>query len=161
VWRPVAIAIAMLVAVNFVARLIVRLADPDTETEFVVGLASLGAMATVAAVLAFLWTKRHATARVVQDALVVVTVTSILVTLVGPFVFGKTLGDFGTFTEWLAVFLLQLLICFAVLGIGVFTGSLLAIAVGVDPTSRAWKEQAARVPAATKPKAKPKAKVKK
>ena len=154
VLRADAIAIAALVAVNLVARLVVRVADPGTNAEFIVGLASLSAMAVLAAAFAFVWMKRHETSRVVQDSIVVVTITSILVTLVGPFVFGRTLGDFDGFSAWLAVFLLQLFICLAVLAVGVLIGSVLAVAFGLDQTTRAWRAQAGRDRAAKKAKAK-------
>jgi hypothetical protein len=155
-WRADAVAIAALVAVNVVARLIVRVADPGANAEFIVGLASLGAMGVLAAVFAFVWTKRYPSPKVVSDSLIVVSITGVLVTLVGPFVFGKTLGDYAGFGEWFAVFLLQLFICLAVLAAGVVIGALIAIALGIDPTSRAWKAQAARVPAAARKAKKPK-----
>jgi hypothetical protein len=154
VLRADAIAIAALVAVNLVARLAVRIADPGSNAEFIVGLASLGAMAVLAAAFAFVWMKRHETSRVVQDSIVVVTITSVLVTLVGPFVFGRTLGDFDGFSAWFAFFLLQLFICLAVLAVGAVIGSILAIAFGLDPTTRAWRAQAGRDRAAKKAKAK-------
>jgi hypothetical protein len=155
-WRADAVAIVALVAVNVVARLIVRVANPGSDAEFVVGLASLGAMGVLAAVFAFVWTKRYPSPRVVSDSLVVVSITGVLVTLVGPFVFGKTLGDYPGFGDWFAVFLLQLFICLAVLAVGVVVGALIAIALGIDPTSRAWKAQASRIPASARKAKKPK-----
>jgi hypothetical protein len=139
-WGAVAIAVAALVAINLVARLVVRLSGAGDDTELMIGLWSLGAMVVGLAVAAFVWSRRYLVPRVIGDALVVVGASSLLVTLVGPFVSGGS-----PFRDGLGTYLLQLFVCLMVLGIGVTIGMLVAMALGLDPKSRAWKRQAERV----------------
>ena len=145
-WVPIAVVTAALVAVNLVARLVVRLrgteVGPDAleSAEFVVGLWSLwslGAMGLCLAVAAFLWTRRHALGRVVADLVAVILAGSLLVSVVGPYVSGS-----GPLESGFSFFLLLFLFCVAVLTVGATIGSLLAIAFGLDPKSRAWQAYA-------------------
>jgi hypothetical protein len=140
-------AIGALVLVNVAARLIVRLTGSDSDTQFVIGLWSLGAMVVVAAVAAFVWARRNLMARVVADGLIVVVTTSLLVTLFGPFVSGNSPFLDAPFGDAFADFLLQLSVCLAVLGIGAMIGVLVTMALGLDPKSRAWKAQSERIKA--------------
>jgi hypothetical protein len=139
-WVAVAIAVAGLVAINLVARVVVRLVGPTEDAEFVIGLWSLGAMLVAIAVAAFVWTRRYVVPRVLMDAAVVIGVTSLIVTVVGPFVSGG-----GLHRDSPGDILLQFSVCAGVLGVGVAIGLLGAMALGMDPTSRAWKYQAERV----------------
>jgi hypothetical protein len=139
-WQPVAVAIVVLLGVNLAARLAVRLAGPGNDAVFVIGLWSLGAMVVALAVATFLWTKRYLVPRVLGDVLVVIGVSALLVTLVGPFVSGGAPFDNG-----FGGYLIQLGACIGVQAVGATLGLLLAMALGLDPKSRAWKRQAQSV----------------
>jgi hypothetical protein len=140
VWSRVGIVAAALVAVNLVARLIVRIAGPGDDAEFVIGLWSLGAMVVVLAVAVFLWARRYVVPLVLSYAGVVIVASSILVTVVGPYVSGGS-----PFQSGFGTYLLQLAICAGILGVATTLGLFTALALGLDPTSRAWKRQAERV----------------
>ena len=139
-WSRVAIVVAALVAVNLLARLGVRLAGPDDSTEFVIGLWSIGAMMVVLAVAVFLWARSYLVPRVLTFAGTAIGVSALLVTLLGPFVSGGS-----PFENGINAFLFQILVCMLVLSVGGAIGLLTAMALGLDPTSRAWKRQAERV----------------
>jgi hypothetical protein len=139
-WGTVAVATAVLVAVNLAARLVVRLADPGGDTEFAIGVWSLGAMVVLLAVATFYWARRQLVPRVLGDAGTAVGVSALLVTLVGPLVSGN-----GPFTNGARFFLLQLFVCLVALGIGAALGLLTTMALGLDPKSQAWKRQARQV----------------
>jgi hypothetical protein len=147
---PDAVAIAALFGVNALARLIVRLTGSDTDTQFMIGVWSLGAMAVAAAGASCYWAIRHLMSRVVADGLIVVTITSLLVTLIGPLVSGRSPFSEYVFMDALSIFMLQLVICLGVLGFGIVLGVLIAMAIGLDPKSRAWKAQADRMRAASR-----------
>lgn len=140
VWIRIGIVTAALVAVNLVARIGVRIAGPDEDAEFVIGLWSLGAMVVGLAAVVFYWSRRFVPPQVVSYALAVIGVSSLLVTLVGPFVSGG-----GPFSNGIGSYFGQLLACIGALTLGAAVGLLLAMALGLDPTSRAWKQQAQRV----------------
>ena len=145
VWGRVAMVAAALVVVNLVSRLAVRIADPGEDAEFAIGLWSLGGMVVVLAVAVFLWARRYFVPQVLGYAGVVIGASSVLVTVIGPFVSGT-----GPFEDGIGTFLLQLVICAAVLAVGATLGLLTAMALGLDPTSRAWKRQAERVRTSTR-----------
>jgi len=140
VWGRVAIVTAVLVAVNLLARVGVRIAGPDDDAEFVIALWSLGGMVLGLAAVVFYWTRRYLASRVVGYAGAVIGVSSVLVAVIGPFVSGG-----GPLENGFGTFLLQLFVIFVSLTVGAALGLLLAIALGMDPTSRAWKHQAERV----------------
>jgi hypothetical protein len=136
--RRIAAATGVLVAVNVVARVIARyVLSPGTDP-FVVGGWSILAMLLVLAVAAFLWTRRRRVPAVVGDLFFVIVATSLLVTLLGPFVTGDP--EFGASST-----ISQLALCAGLLTVGAAAGLLLAMALGLDPTSRAWQAQAERV----------------
>lgn len=139
-WRSLGVVVLVLVAINLIARLVVRIISPSDNAEFVIGLTSLGAMAIGAAIAAALWTRRYLVPRVASDLGLVALVVAVIVPLIGPLVSGS-----GPFTDGPGFFLLQVLVCAVVLGIGLLIGMLIVIAMGADPKSRAWKLQAERV----------------
>ncbi len=140
VWLRVAIVGAVLIAVNLAARVGVRIAGPDENTEFVIGLWSLGAMIVVLAAAVFFWARRYVTGQVLTFTAAVITVSSLVVTIAGPYV-----SKSSPFGEGFGTYLLQLFICVAALAVGATIGLLGAMAFGLDPTSRAWKRQAEQV----------------
>jgi hypothetical protein len=139
-WGAVAIAAAGLIVVNLVARLLVRLAGPGGDAEFVIGLWSLGAMVVGLAAATFYWARRYLVPRVLVDAGVVIGASALVVTLVGPLV-----SDTGPFSSGVRFYLLQLFVCVVALTVGSALGLFTAMALGLDPKSRAWKRQAERV----------------
>jgi hypothetical protein len=145
VWGRVAIVAAVLVAVNLLARLVVRLAGPDDSTQFVIGLWSIGAMMVVLAVTVFLWARRYPVPRVLTFAGAAIGSSSLLVMLIGPLVSGGS-----PFENGFNAFLFQVLVCMLVLSVAGAIGLFTAMALGLDPKSQAWKRQAERVK--TKPR---------
>ena len=140
-WARIGVVVGIAVAVNFVARLALRLADGADETvELRTGLISLGAMALVLAVAGFLGTRRYPFTVAAGDLFFQISGATLLVTLIGPFLSGATPFGAGLW-RWI----LQVLVCFGVLVFGAVIGVLIAIAFGLDPKSRAWGAYAAQV----------------
>ncbi len=140
-WTEVAIAAGVFVAMNLVARGVVRLAGPtDDARDLAIALWSLGAMGVGVGVVGFLWARRERLGRVAADLAVVVVSSALVVTLVGPFVSGTT-----PFASGFTFFLLQLGACVGVLTVGAALGVLVATALGLDPKSRAWQAYARSV----------------
>ncbi|GAA0283741.1 hypothetical protein [Cryptosporangium japonicum] len=141
-WTRVGVVVAVLIVVNFGARLVLRLANGTSEdVELTTALVSLAAMGVVIAVAGFLTARRYLWGVTAGDLFFDLVISALLVTLVGPFVSGATPFGSGV-TQWL----LQLLVCLGVLLIGSAIGVLLAVAFGLDPKSRAWGAYAAQKP---------------
>jgi len=140
VWVRVAVVAAVLIAVNLVARVAVRIADPGGDAEFVIALWSIGAMVVGLAATVFYWARRYFVPQVLTFAGAVIGASSLVVTLVGPYVSGGS-----PFENGFGTYLLQLFVCLVALSVGGALGLLVAMAFGLDPTSRAWKRQAERV----------------
>ena len=136
--RRIAVLTGILVGINLVARLITRFAVPAGTDPFVTGALSVFAMVVAVGVTAFLWTRRRRVLLVVGDLFFVTVATTVLVTLVGPFVSGSPSFALGLTTK-------QIGLCAGLLVVGAAAGLLLAVALGMDPTSRAWQQQAAKV----------------
>jgi hypothetical protein len=134
----VAGAAGVLIGVNLFARLISRFVLDQDVDPLVPGLLSLLVMVLVAGLIAFGWTRRFRAGSVVGQLLLVVVITSLAVVLVGPLVSGDADYD-------LTVLLRQLALCAGLLLVGQAGGAFLAVALGLDPTSRAWRLQADRV----------------
>jgi hypothetical protein len=135
--RRIAPLAGLLVAVNIVARLVARFTLPTGTDPFLVGAWSLLAMVLAVAVVAFPWTRRQRVPTVVGDLFFVILVTTVLVTLVGPFVSREPAFDVGFTIQ-------QFALCAGLLVVGGAAGLLTAVALGLDPTSRAWRAQAER-----------------
>jgi hypothetical protein len=136
--RRIAVATAVLVGINVLARLLARFALPAGTDPFLPGLASVLAMVIAVAVTGFLWTRVRRVPAVVGDLFFVTVVATLLVTLVGPFVSGHPEFDLGFTVK-------QIGLCAGLLVVGDAAGVLTAVALGLDPTSRAWQRQAERV----------------
>jgi hypothetical protein len=140
-WTRIGVVVLALVAVNFGARVVIRLAKgASDEVQFTTALASLVAMGVVLAVTGFLLARRFALARAAGELFFMVVFAALLVTLAGPFVSGGTPFGAGSYA-WV----MQLLVCLGALIVGSAIGVLLAIAFGLDPKSRAWGAYAASV----------------
>jgi hypothetical protein len=142
-------AIGAVLAVNLITRVIMRVASPGGDDAFVKGLWSLGPSLAVSGVLvavaSFIWTKRHLIGKVVGDALVVISISSLLIALLGVYVSGG--NSFGQlpFSDAFANMFLMLMISLGALIVAAVIGGLIAMALGLDPKSRAWKAQAQSV----------------
>ncbi len=140
VWGRVAIVTAALIAINLLVRVGVRIAGPGDDAEFVIALWSLGAMVVGLAVVIFYWTRRYLASRVVGFAGAIIGASALVVAVVGPYVSGGS-----PFENGFGSFLLQLFFIGVALLVGAALGLLLAMALGLDPTSRAWKSQTERL----------------
>jgi hypothetical protein len=136
--RRLGIAAGVLVGIDLVARLVARWALPAGTDALQVGAWAILAMVVAAGVTGFRWTRERRVPAVAGDLFWVVLGTTLVVTLVGPLVsahpsyaLGLTLAGLG--------------LCAALLTVGAGGGVLLAVALGLDPTSRAWRAQAAKV----------------
>jgi hypothetical protein len=136
--RRIAVLTGILVGINLCARLVTRSALPEDTDPFVTGALSIFAMVVAVGVAGFLWTSRRRVPLVAGDLFFVLVATTLLVTLAGPFVSGKPDFDLGLTMQ-------QLGLCAGLLVVGSAGGVLLAVALGLDPTSRAWKQQAAKL----------------
>ena len=136
--RRIAVAAGVLVGINVAARLIARFALPAGTDPFQLAAWSMLAMVVAVAVVGFLWTRRRRVPLVAGDLFFVTVATSLLVALAGPLVSGGADLAPGLLLEELAL-------CAGLLVVGGAAGVLLAVALGLDPTGRAWKQQADRV----------------
>jgi hypothetical protein len=128
---------ALLAGIDVAARLVARYALPSGTDPFLVGALSVLAMVLVLGVAAFLWARRRRVPAVAADLFFVIVATTLVVTVVGPFVSGTP--DFGVGSV-----IQQAALCAALLTVGGGGGVLTAVALGLDPTSRAWQAQAER-----------------
>jgi hypothetical protein len=136
--RRIAATTGVLVGIDLVARLVARFALPTGTDTF--QLAAWSALATVVAVavVGFRWTLRRRVPLVTGDLFFVTVATTPLVAAAGPVVGGSPTFDLGVVAE-------ELTLCAGLLVVGAAAGVLLAVALGLDPTGRAWKQQADRV----------------
>ena len=136
--RRIAAATGVLAGVNVGARLIARFALPADTDAFQLAAWSVLVMVVVAGVVGFLWTRRRRVPLVTGDLFFVTVATTPLVAAAGPVVGGSPAFDLGVVAEELALGA-------GLLVVGAAAGVLLAVALGLDPTGRAWKQQADRV----------------
>jgi hypothetical protein len=136
--RRIAVLTAILVGIDLCARLVTRFALPAGTDPFVTGALSVFAMVLAVGVAGFLWTRRRRVPLVAGDLFFVTVATTVLVTLAGPFVSGDPAFAFGLTIK-------QISLCAGLLVVGSAAGVLLAVALGLDPTSQAWKQQAAKL----------------
>jgi hypothetical protein len=141
--RRIAAATGVLVGVNVGARLIARFALPADTDAFQLAAWSVLVMVVVAGVVGFLWTRRRRVPLVTGDLFFVTVATTLLVALAGPVVSGSPTFDLGLLVQEIAL-------AAGLLVVGEAGGVLLAVTLGLDPTSRAYQQQAERVK--TKPR---------
>jgi hypothetical protein len=130
--------VAILLVINVGARLIADHALPKDSDPVVLALWSIVAMVLAVGVAAFVWTTRRRVPTVAGDLFFTVAASSVLVTLLAPLVSGQ-----AHFSVGIAFRVLGL--CAAMLTIGSAAGVLIAVAFGLDPTTRAWRSQAAKL----------------
>lgn len=134
-WQPVGLVAAGLLAVNLLARLVVRLFAADNEPVQVrIGFVAMGLIGAGVGVLAFLWGRRFPMGRATGDLSIAVLAACLLSVLIGPFVSGST-----PFADGAGAFfaLIWQYLAFA-LGGGIL-GLIVLIASGQDYRARALK----------------------
>jgi len=131
----IALAVVAVVAVNLLARLVVRFGfggdgGPGRDP-FLAALWSLVTAVVLLGGIGLWWTRQRRVPLVIGEVLLVVVVSTLIVTLVGPYVYGATSFDIG-------LLLRQIALHAVLLAVGGVAGVLIAVALGLDPTSRAW-----------------------
>jgi hypothetical protein len=130
----IGIGAAIIVVVNVIARLISRFALPSTIDPLTPALISLLVAVVAAAVIGFWLARQQRLLPTVLDLLAVTVLATLLVVFAAAFVSGKPSFD-------LVTTLAQLGLHAGLLAVGFAAGVLGAIALGLDPVSRAWKAQ--------------------
>jgi hypothetical protein len=134
-WLPVGLVAGVLFLVNAIARLIVRLAAPKSDTkQIAIGLVLFGVVGLIMVGAAFWWGRRYPMPRVIADLAVVVVVSCLLSVLIGPFAAGSL-----PFREGVGLFFGEIWRYLGYTAIGVVLGLLLLMALGMDYRSRALK----------------------
>ncbi|ABP56192.1 hypothetical protein [Salinispora tropica] len=138
-WRVTGALAGALFAVNVVARVIIRVGfdDADTTAADRVSLGMFVVIGVGLAAVAFDWSRRRPAAEWGADIAAAVGVALALTVLVGPLLVGK-----NPFGDGAGTFFAQIWLYFAVTGIGVLLGYLLAVALGLDHRSKALKRYA-------------------
>ncbi|NUS72347.1 MAG: hypothetical protein HOQ05_02965 [Corynebacteriales bacterium] len=128
----IALAIAMVVGVDIVARLILRLAMPDSQDDIIPGLIVDACIATTIGVWAFFRARRALVSTVAGEGFFVIAISMLLIAFIGPWVSGDGFGaPIGVMAGRCAVAAL-------VLAVGGALGILTAVAFGIDPLSKAY-----------------------
>jgi hypothetical protein len=134
-WLPVGLVAGALFVVNAIARLVVRLAAPKSDTkQIAIGLVLFGVVGLVMVGAAFWWGRRYPTPRVVADLAVVILVSCLLSVLIGPFAGGSL-----PFQEGVGLFFGEVWRYLGYTAIGVVLGLLILMALGMDYRSQALK----------------------
>lgn len=142
-WLRAGILTLVLFAVNALARLVVwQVAPHNTKKQTAIGLIAAGVIGVVMIAAGYLWARRVHMARVVGELAVAILVGCAFSVLLGPYAGGsapfKEGGDFLYSEVWHYL---------ALAAAGAAFGVVVAITLGQDQKSRAWKrfEQAQRV----------------
>ncbi len=137
-WLPVGLVAGALFVVNAVARLVVRLAAPKSDSkQIAVGLVLFGLVGLIMMAAAFWWGHRYPMPRVFADLAVVILASCLLSVLVGPFAGGSL-----PFKEGAGLFFAEIWRYLGYTAAGVVLGLLLLMALGLDYRSRALKRYA-------------------
>jgi MFS family permease len=134
-WLPVGLVAAGVFAVNAVARIAVRLfAAKDADAQTTIGLVALGVVAALLAAAGYRWAVRHPAGRLALDLGVAVLAGFVASVVLGPLLVGAV--PFAEGTDLLVGEVWQfLLISAGAVGFGL----LVAMALGRDWKSQAWK----------------------
>ncbi|MGH3749589.1 MAG: hypothetical protein ACRDT8_19545, partial [Micromonosporaceae bacterium] len=134
-FRPVAILLGALAAVNAVARLVVWQAGvTDDEHQMLVGLLASAIAALLCVPAGVRWAYRCPMSRVVADIGLAIVVAALLVVLVGPY-----FGGSEPLAEGFGFAARQFLFYGGVMAFGAMLGVLGVIAAGKDWKSRGYK----------------------
>jgi hypothetical protein len=134
-WLPVGLVAGALFVVNAVARLVVRLAAPKSDTkQITIGLVLFGVVGLTMVGAAFWWGRRFPMPRVFADLAVVILISCLLSVLIGPFAAGSL-----PFREGVGLFFGEIWRYLGYTAIGVVLGLLLLMALGMDYRSQALK----------------------
>lgn len=137
-WQPVGILAAALFGINLLARIGIRIfAADDDPWQVRIGLATMGLIALVIAVVTFRWARVHPMGRVLADLAAAVLVACLLSVLIGPFVSGTQ-----PFAEGAGAFFA---VVWQYLGFaigGAVLGVIAVVSAGLDYRSQALKRYA-------------------
>jgi hypothetical protein len=134
-WLPVGLVAGALFVVNAIARLVVRLAAPKSDTkQITIGLILFGVVGLVMVGAAFWWGRRYPTPRVFADLAVVILVSCLLSVLLGPLAGGSL-----PFKEGVGLFFAEIWRYLGYTSAGVVLGMLILMAFGLDYRSQALK----------------------
>jgi hypothetical protein len=134
-WLPVGLVAVALFVVNAIARLMVRLVAPHSDSkQITIGLILFGVVGLVMVGAAFWWGRRHPTPRVLADLAVVILVSCLLSVLIGPFAGGSL-----PFKEGVGLFFAEIWRYLGYTTAGVVLGLLILMALGLDYRSQALK----------------------
>lgn len=133
-WQPVLVLGLALFVINAVARFIVWQASPGEGDQTLIGLVAIGAVAALMVAGGYRWAVRYDMPRVVGELSVAALLGCLLSILVGPFAGGSVPGREGA--AFVVAEIWHYLLAAAV---GGALGVLLAVALGRDRKSQAWK----------------------
>jgi len=134
-WLPVGLVAGVLFVVNAIARLVVRLAAPKSDSkQITIGLVLFGVVGLVMVAAAFRWGRRYPMPRVFADLGVVIVVSCLLSVLLGPFAGGSL-----PFKEGVGLFFGEIWRYLGYTAAGVVLGLLILMALGLDYRSQALK----------------------
>jgi hypothetical protein len=134
-WLPVGLVAGALFVVNAIARLVVRLAAPKSDSkQITIGLVLFGVVGLVMVAAAFWWGRRYPMPRVIADLGVVILVSCLLSVILGPFAGGSL-----PFKEGVGLFFGEIWRYLAYTAAGVVLGLLILMALGLDYRSQALK----------------------
>ena len=135
-WQPVAVMAVGLFLINVVARFVAwKMVSGTEKSQLRVGLIAMGIAAVVLIGAGYWWARRYPAGRVAADLGIAFGIGALLAVFVGPFVSGTTPGNVGSVIAVLAYYLV---LCAA----GVTFGVLIAMMLGRDYKSQAWKRYA-------------------
>lgn len=134
-WLPVGLVAGVLFVVNAIARFVVWLAAPKSDsTQIVIGLILFGVVGLVMVGASFWWGRRYPTPRVFGDLGVVILVSCLLSVLLGPLAGGSL-----PFKEGVGLFFGEIWRYLGYTAAGVVLGMLILMALGLDYRSQALK----------------------
>gem|GEM_PF-6707118 len=137
---PPAGAALLFVVVDVAARLVLRLIAPKDQADLIFGLIVYGVVLLTAAAFGLVWVRRYLLARVWAYLLAAALAAATIIGWLGPWISGEEFNSAGA-----KVVALRMLLTLVVLVAGGAIGVLSTVALGQDPTSRAWKAQADHV----------------
>lgn len=130
--RVIAVVAALVAGANLAARLVIRLAASDSGTQVVSGVVTFCATAVAAAIVAFVLARRYPMGTLAGGLFFATVVAAVAIVALAPLVSG---GGWGT----PMVLFGRLLLADLAGVVGAAIGTLLAVALGLDPRTRAYR----------------------